>query len=340
MLSQPTGERRPNPQFDMDFWTDFGKSVYRPRYSMEKLRARSNFTHLTGRLATSFEEDRGIVTLRSREVDSNRIESFSARKLLLAAGALNSGKLALGSFRDRQTKLPILCNRNHWMAGINLSMLGRPARDRRHSLSQLTILMRADHEARDYVMAQVYSYRSLLWFRLLKDIPLPPGLGLLFLRLIATAFTCVNIHYSDWPSDNRWMQLSETGALKVNCAFTREENEVLRRDENRLLRFLAGLGCIPLGMTRPVHGASIHYAGTLPYAEENRPFTTEPTGKLRGTSNVYVADGSTWRFLPAKGLTLTLMANARRVAAAAVRELARESVEGQGNARIISGWQS
>jgi hypothetical protein len=39
-----------------------------------------------------------------------------------------------------------------------------------------------------------------------------------------------------------------------------------------------------------------------------------------------VAVGSSWRFLPAKGLTLTLMANARRMAASAVRELALEPV--------------
>jgi len=34
---------------------------------------------------------------------------------------------------------------------------------------------------------------------------------------------------------------------------------------------------------------------------------------LRGTRCVHVADASPWRYLPAKGLTLTLMAGARRV---------------------------
>jgi hypothetical protein len=39
---------------------------------------------------------------------------------------------------------------------------------------------------------------------------------------------------------------------------------------------------------------------------------------------VFVADASTWRFLPAKGLTLTLMANARRIARQTVRDLQNE----------------
>jgi choline dehydrogenase-like flavoprotein len=324
-LSRPSGERRANPLFDMDFWADFGRSVYRPHYTVEKLQAAANFTYLSGRLATRLFEENGAVTVHCRPVDSPGVEAFTARKVLLAAGALNSGRLALASFGDYSTRLPILCNRNHWVAAVNLAMAGRPARDQRHSLSQLTVLMRAEFDGPDYVLAQVYSYRSLLWFRLLKSIPLPPRLALLFLRLTATAFTCVNIHFPDHPSPDRWIQLApgpEGDILRAHCQFTAAEDAWLRRNEFRLLRFLAGLRCLPLGITRPAHGASLHYAGTLPYAEDSRPFTTEPSGKLRGTSHVYVADGSNWRFLPAKGLTLTLMANARRVAARAVEDLA------------------
>jgi choline dehydrogenase-like flavoprotein len=99
---------------------------------------------------------------------------------------------------------------------------------------------------------------------------------------------------------------------------------MIQRQERRMLRFLAGLRCIPMGVNKPLHGASIHYAGTLPYASEDRPYTTTPDGRLRHAPNVYVADGSSWRFMPAKGLTLTLMANARRVAAQALQDLAVE----------------
>jgi hypothetical protein len=324
MLSQPLGDRQANAELDMDFWADLGRSVYRPRFTMEKLRGLPNFTHLSGRLALRFREENGEVAVIGSGVASGERETFTARKLLLAAGALNSGRLALASFSDYRTRLPIVCNRNHWVAAVNLAMLGKPARDRRHSLSQLTMLMSTELSGPDYVLAQIYSYRSLLLFRLLNQIPLPPRLGLLFLRLIATAFTCVNIHYPDYPSPDRWIKL-DTGAsgdvLRAECAYTADEDRWLRSNERRLLWFLARLGCVPLGVSRPAHGASLHYVGTLPYSEGDAPFTTAPDGRLRGTSNVFVADGSSWRFLPAKGLTLTLMANARRVAARAVTDL-------------------
>ncbi|MEO8593011.1 MAG: hypothetical protein ABI759_06805 [Candidatus Solibacter sp.] len=327
MLSQNLGDRQANALTDMDFWADAGRSVYRPRYTIEKLRTHANFTHLTGRLAERFRSTPDGVTLECRNVESGARESFSARKLLLAAGAINSGRLALASFHDYQSRLPILCNPNHWVAAINLSMLGKPARDRRHSLSQLTVLLQAECDGPDYVLAQIYSYRSLLLFRLLKDIPLPPKQGLLFLRLLATAFTCVNIHFPDRPSANRWIQLEARAGgdiLRASTSYSPTEKEWIQRYERRMLRFLTSLRCIPMGVNRPLHGASIHYAGTLPYAGDARPLTTAPDGMLRNAPNVYVADGSSWRFMPAKGLTLTLMANARRVASQAVRDLAAE----------------
>jgi choline dehydrogenase-like flavoprotein len=328
MLSRPSGNRQANPQYDMDFWADLGRSVYRPKYTLEKLKVRSNFAYLSGRLATRFREEDGVVTLECKNLQSQAFEAFSARKLMLAAGAINSGRLALASFQDYEQKLPIVCNINHWAAAINLSMLGRPARDERHSLSQLTVLMRTQ-DVPDYVLAQIYSYRSLFLFRLLKNIPLPPRQGIRLLRLIATAFTCINIHFPDYASRDRWLKLDHKGGedtLNVFCEFSSREKEWISRSERQMLRFLTRLRCIPIGVNRPMHGASLHYVGTLPYSKEDKPFTTGADGKLRGTSSVYVADGSTWPFLPAKGLTLTLMANARRTAAQAVRELSAEPV--------------
>ena len=82
---------------------------------------------------------------------------------------------------------------------------------------------------------------------------------------------------------------------------------------------LRTLGCYPLKRVKPPAGGSIHYAGTLPYSVDERPFSLATDGRLHRTRRVYVADGSGFRFLPAKGLTLTLMANAHRTACAMLR---------------------
>jgi choline dehydrogenase-like flavoprotein len=45
-----------------------------------------------------------------------------------------------------------------------------------------------------------------------------------------------------------------------------------------------------------------------------RPLTTTPDGQSRDFENLWLIDGSTLPFLPAKNLTFTLMACATRVA--------------------------
>ena len=73
-----------------------------------------------------------------------------------------------------------------------------------------------------------------------------------------------------------------------------------------------------------ISGSSIHYAGTIPFATAaaDAPLACEPDGRLIGSPDVYVADSSSWRYLPAKGPTFTIMANGRRVARNAARALA------------------
>jgi choline dehydrogenase-like flavoprotein len=68
-------------------------------------------------------------------------------------------------------------------------------------------------------------------------------------------------------------------------------------------------------------GASIHYAGTVPMTREERELTVTPACRLRGARSVYLADGSVLPYLPAKALTLTLMANAERVGTHILGEL-------------------
>ena len=330
VLSKNLKNRESNPYWDMDFWSDHRKSVYRPKYTLEELRDSPNFSHLPGKQALRFASPKinEPVQVFYRDIYSKSHGTLTCKKLILAAGAINSGKLALSSINNHGIKIPILCNPNHWVAAIHWPMLGKPAQDPRYSLAQLTALMRIPEDPEDYVLGQFYSYRSLLYSRLLSNIPLPPKLGLLFLRLMITSFTCVNLHFSDRPSPLRWLSIKkerDQDILTANYERTEAEEKNLRRNERRFVRNLLALGCIPMGINRPAHGASIHYAGTLPYSKEDRPLTCSIGGKLRGFHHVYVGDGASWRFLPAKGLTYTLIANARRIAAEAVKDLRNPS---------------
>ena len=318
VLTESKGHRQPNLYHDMDFWTDQGRSVYRPQFTLEKLIENSNLTYFPQHLCLKIKtQSDGTTRIKFFCLKDQTEREYHARKVILAAGAINSAKVVLNSKNDFETELPFLCNPNHWIAGINLKTLGKSVPDRRHSLSQLTAVKERTDDEKDYLVAHFYSYRSLLMYRLVKEVPFDPFVSLQLFRLLLTSLTVINLHFSDHGHDKTRFKLLDQGPHGT-LQFKNEGNKK-RRDEDRaeeeaFLKNLLSLWIVPMKVRRPPRGSSIHYAGTLPRTDAETPYGTKPSGELWGFPGVYVADSSSWRFLPAKGLTFTLMANARRVA--------------------------
>ena len=311
--------RRPNPYFDMDFYGESRRSVYRPKYTIERLREHPRFRYVGGALAGRFREDADGVTLFYRRAGEAQERAERGDALLLAANAINTARIVLASFERFDVRAPLLSNPYHYVPCINLAMLGRPAADRRHSLAQLFGVCAPPHRDWERVTAAFYSYRSLLLYKLVKEMPLPAGLGLLAARAMLTAFTIVGVHHPDSPTQRKWLALGADGVLRADYALSDDERELVRADLQAVRRALLALRCVPLRVIDPGFGSSIHYAGTLPQGEGD--LRTDANGRLNATRHVYAADSSGWTYLPAKGLTFTIMANARRIASHACAAL-------------------
>src|SRR5208282_5428485 len=104
-------------------------------------------------------------------------------------------------------KMPLLSNQMHYMPCVNLRMLGQKAADRRHSLGQLCAVYTSAARAPEHVIAPIVSYRSLLHFRILAQMPLPARLGLLVSRTLMTSLTIVGVHHPESSSPNKWIEL-------------------------------------------------------------------------------------------------------------------------------------
>jgi glyoxylase-like metal-dependent hydrolase (beta-lactamase superfamily II) len=103
-------------------------------------------------------------------------------------------------------------------------------------------------------------------------------------------------------------------SLRADYSLTSEEGVKTDRRERKYLAAFRKLRCYPIKRVYPGHGASIHYGGTLPVSSKEKAYTLSEDGTLHGTKRIFVADGSGFKYLPAKGLTFSLMANAHRVA--------------------------
>jgi choline dehydrogenase-like flavoprotein len=317
-------DRGPERYLDLAYWADPDRSVYRPQWTLDELERAAGFTYLPGRFVQRFEEpEHGVrVVCRTEGVE----EIHEARALVLAAGTLGTARIALTSLGRWDVPVPILCNPYEYVPTLHLRMLGRPAGEHRHGMAQLTAMLRTGEGTR-LLQAQVFSYRSLLTFKLMKEIPLASRSALQALRLLMPSFAILGLHHEDRPTPEKRIVLRRgrdgaPGTLEVRYRPGADETAAQDRDRKRLLRAFLSLGCVPLATVRPGHGANMHYAGVFPMRPGGGDLTCDADGRLRPCRNVYLADGSVFPWLPAKGLTFTLMACADRVGARLAARLA------------------
>ncbi len=175
-------------------------------------------------------------------------------------------------------------------------------------------------------MGALFSYLSLLLFKLIKEAPFNFADARILMQFRQSSMVIAGIHHPERSSPDKYIRLvkddqSPTGdKLLAHYKLSDAEQEFVTGRENKFKWALRQLGLQPIKAVYPGHGASIHYAGTLPFSETEKPFTLSPNGNLWGTKNVFIADGSGFKYLPAKGLTLTLMANAHQVALHAMKQ--------------------
>lgn len=319
VLTRDLDGRRGTRYSDMEFWADPQLAVYRPWMTVEALKRRDGFRYEGGRVVTSFREQDDHVAVETMGLEGGGTETFLARRLVLGTGTLGTARIVLRSLSSDAT-LPLLTNGYCIAPCLHLAMLGQVLERERTSLGQLEMFFDPGRAGLDVRMVSLYTYRSLLLFKLIKEVPLALADGRALMHALSSAIVLATINHPDHSAPGKSVRRvaaaeAPTGdALSVDFAPTAIELEDNDRAERRVLRALARLGCHALKRQIMPSGSTVHYAGTLPFASDGRPLTLERDGRLAGTRRVHVVDGSGFRYLPANGPTLTLMANAHLVA--------------------------
>jgi len=319
VLTAAIGDRRATRYGDMEFWADQDRAVYRPWMTVEALRRNPGFEYRDGLLVTAFRETADQVEIEARRLADGALETFQAKRLVLGCGTLGTARIVLRS-QPGAGALPLLSNHYCIAPCLNLRMLGRALERERTSLGQLEMFLDPGREGLDVRMVSLYTYRSLLLFKLIKEVPLAFADGRALMQALASAIVLATINHPDHTAPMKRVQRmrddqSPTGdALAVDFAPTGAERRDDDLAERRILSAMRKLGCIALKRQHMKSGSTVHYAGTLPYAADERPLSLSTDGRLAGTKRVVVVDGSGFHYLPANGLTFTLMANAHRIA--------------------------
>lgn len=316
VLTKDLGDRRATAYSDMDYWADPRKSVYRPQFTIEELERRPNFHYKGGFIVDRIEEttEEAVVYAHGRGPVAG-LETFSAKRVILAAGAVNSARILLRSKRLYDTPQPFVGKPHVFSACIDWKSLGSAGPDERTSLCQLLVMDERRRGGMQSGCAQLYSYRSLQLFRLIGSAPAALPEAMRVLAALTPSLVIADIRFPTFAVPHNTLKLKRSGTVSISMDVRGTERDERDRTWKRLRKALAQLGMPAVkNMTLPEASTS-HYAGTIPQSADGRiPLTTDAAGKVRQCQRIWVADASVLPCLPAKPHTLTIMANARRIA--------------------------
>jgi len=324
-ISQPLGNRLPCSYSGRCLWGCPRGSLYTPSQTLRECLASDRFEYIPGIEVTRLAlgpggRVRGVV---GRVLADGGERVFDADRVALAAGTLLSTRIFLQTLRhetgERVRLGGLMDNRQLLVPFVNLGMLGARFSADSYQYHLLGLGLESA-DPKEYVHGQITTLKTALVHPLVQRLPLHLGASTRIFRALHAALGLVNVNFRDTRRQDSYVELADDDSGRLCIGYTPDTGEPARIAAalGRVKRALRALNCIvPPGMVhvRPM-GASVHYAGTLPMTATAAPFTTTAACESRDIGNLFMVDGATFPFLPAKNLTFTLMANAVRIAEA------------------------
>lgn len=324
VLTRQHAGRGPCTYLGRCLWGCPHQALYTPSVTLARLMDMPGFQYVPGTWVSHlvWDASRRVTGVVVRNAAGE--ETISADAVALSAGALASARIMLESVRRATGEtlvLPgLMDNQQILVPFVNLGMLGRVNDPTNYQYHQLCLGFTGG-DPRHYVHAQITTLKTAMAHPVIQSLPLDMVSATRVFRLLRSTLGVANVNLHDTRRPGCSATLETEGAasrLLLTYAPPSDDAEQIQTATARVRRALRDLGCVvPPGMShvRP-KGASVHYAGLIPMKGDG-PLTATAEGMSRDVQGVWLADGVTFPFLPAKNITFTLMANAVRVARAA-----------------------
>ncbi len=309
VLTQPHRGRTAYEYANREFFRPHDPAIYTPAYTIDELIRDSVIDYLPHRLVTTYSETNDGVAVTCRNLSTGVTETHRARRLALGAGAINTARIVLASHRDFATHLPLYDNPMTVVPFFDAGLIGRPAPRAGTSLAQLNLIL-DDARSPEPLQASLYGASGPLRTDVLFSLPFSARANMVVTKYLAPAMGVAMLFFPAPESAANYLRLTESGALEIHFDAVPPHPAAARLQ--RALRRLGYLTHASL-IQRPPMGAGLHFAGPLPMSPAPGRYQTDANGLLAGARGVYVIDGANFPRLPAKNLTLTIMANALRI---------------------------
>ena len=302
-----------------------GRSIWSAQYDLATLLRFPAFRYRGGafvirlrRLETGYGltvDPAGDGALPSRELRTKRV--------ILAAGAIGSTRLVLDALEMHDEDRTLLTNP---VAAFALFLprwrIGGLLDEDVFGSKQLAFRVATPGSRERYAAGELFLADTTPTSDLAAYMPFSRPLSRRIARGLQPGMLLGQIDFGGSFSRNT-MRLRRSGELDIRGGHAPAAATAIKAAVNRLAGALwrYGVCLVPGSMHMNRSGADMHYAGTVPMRAAPRAGEADARGEVQGLPGIHVVDGAALTTLPAKKHTLTIMANADRIATALAKAM-------------------
>lgn len=286
------------------------ESMYSANQDFPALRRFENFSELPGLVVDRLSRCDDVWQINGRLRSADDEKTISATKIILAAGALATTKIAFKTLNYR-TPARLLASPSAAFLLWQPSLLGA-SRAPGFGLGQLSYSLGLEDGITAF--GSTFSTTGIPVSEFARHLPLKRPLAIRFLRTLLSSCVVGNVFLPGHLTDAQ-VKFSNQDFLVVSGKFGDKVSPLMKEVHHKLRSAYLSLGALvlPGSFTIGQPGGDIHYAGTMPMKESPVIGQTSAVGEILGLDGVYAVDGACLPTLPEKSHTLTIMANADRI---------------------------
>jgi choline dehydrogenase-like flavoprotein len=296
------------------------KSIYNAAHTFEALTHSGRIDYRGGIYVDRLTETGNLVTIdfheRRRPTETGRL---TASRVFVACGSISSTRLMLESIgrigltrRLQDSQYFVIPMLTHRAAPVSVATQG-------NTLAQVFVELEDARISGHTTHLQIYGYNDIMLAALARRLPLREARLERMLRPLLGRLVLIQgfLHSADSPG---LALVCDAGRLRITGEDTTAAGGQVRSLVRRLLAHGRLLGMAPVPglahLGRP--GKSNHLGGSLPMRRKPGELETDTLGRIPNWSRVHVVDASVFPSVPATTVTISVMANAHRIACDAV----------------------
>lgn len=311
VLSQDYDNRNKCDYKNLESWMPNLSYVYNPSFTLKKLIKNNIVIYQKSVLVKYWSRKNNIITVYGEDTNNGDPLSFECKKLILAAGAVNTSKIVLKSKEDHKSRLTLIDNGLVQVPMIFPSFLGTRFETGVLGLTGLNMVFdfqKQNLRLQGSIIDLTFPFRSIFT----EMFPFAFKDSMLFTKYFLPALSVMLLYLPSGIENSGYVRLCADDSLETVSLPYKINKKILRAVSLNLLSL--GVLTHPLIVKNTVPGYAIHYAGTLPMVKTPvKGYQCDKNGELYGESGVHIADGSLFSYIPAKNISFTLMANAMRI---------------------------